>query len=473
MCLDAAFHVRTRLQVRVLVVNDAVHIARTVFASLGALAGIPVAHHAIFARQASLPHLRAGDNAVDHILQAGQTALAHLHQRRTAITGVRVVVVCCAVARLTEVTAHSADRHEQLRQVLRTVAASGGEVMQHPHVVLHADFACKPGDFLHRHTANLGSPRGVVLHAVILAFQVVQEVHVFLQVGWLVIGIEAHRVFIQEVPIDDATLGLVEAHHLRRNAQQKRGVSTRANRNPLGIQHLGRRGVNGVDGDELHTGFLSANVVIAWRTSGRPCGIRSVEHDCVGIQHVGTIVAYASVGSRNTDSVSSVQKIGTMRSGISRVQMAAPCQKRGKSQTRAVAAQQKCTVAVLFLDGLELVANILDGLVPANALPLITAAQVAVGVFRGPVLALQGVLDTVSAEALLLLSLTTHAAALLRVIERVLMRIVSLLTHHGAVFDHDLVHAAAAAVVPACRRYPLAVFRRVDGQLMLIDGLKA
>ena len=52
------------------------------------------------------------------------------------------------------------------------------------------------------------------------------------------------------------------------------------------------------------------------------------------------------------------------------------------------------------------------------------------------------------------------------------MRVIGLLTNNGAVLDHDLVHAATTAVVPAGRGNPFATLCRIDGQLVLVDGLK-
>ena len=57
--------------------------------------------------------------------------------------------------------------------------------------------------------------------------------------------------------------------------------------------------------------------------------------------------------------------------------------------------------------------------------------------------------DEASAEALLLLGFTAHATALLWILDGILVRVIGLLTNNGAVLDHDLVHAAPTAVMPA------------------------
>ena len=80
--------------------------------------------------------------------------------------------------------------------------------------------------------------------------------------------------------------------------------------------------------------------------------------------------------------------------------------------------------------------------------------------------------NTVSAEALLLLGFTAHATALLRILNGILVRVISLLTNNGAVLDHDLVHAATTAVMPAGCGNPFAALCRIDRQLVLVDGLE-
>ena len=472
MRLDAALHVRAGLQVGVLVMDNAVDVARAILASLRALAGVPVTDHAILAGQARFPHLRSGNDAVDLVLLTRITRAATLHQGGAAITSVRMVVVRGAVAGLAHVAAHSAKRHEQLRNVLARIATSGGEVVKQPHVLLLADLASEPRDLLNGNAADGRRPLGVVLHAVVLSFQVIGEVDVFLQVFRLVVGVETDGVLVQKLPVDDVALGLVQADHLGSDAQQERRVGAGADGNPLGIEHLGGCRVDRVDGDELDARFLRADVVVARRAGGRPRRIGRVEHDGVCVQHVGTIVAHARVGAGNADGVGGIQKIGTMGSGVGGAGVPAPCQKRRKREARAVASQQKRLVAVLLLDGLELIANVADGLIPADALPFVFAAHLAVRVLRRPGLALDGILQAIGAEALLLLRLAAHTTALLRVIERVFVRVVGLLANHGTIFDHDLVHATAAAVVPARRRRPFSALRGIDGHALCVGGLK-
>ena len=73
-----------------------------------------------------------------------------------------------------------------------------------------------------------------------------------------------------------------------------------------------------------------------------------------------------------------------------------------------------------------------------------------------PVHALQGVLDAVGVVHLLAQGAPAQAAALLGAVETVRMGVVGLLAHDNAVLHKHLVQAAAAAVMPASRRLPLA-----------------
>ena len=133
----------------------------------------------------------------------------------------------------------------------------------------------------------------------------------------------------------------------------------------------------------------------------------------------------------------------------------------------APASGQECLVAILFLDRLVLVCDIFDRLIPADALPLITAAKLSVGLLGGPVFPLHGVLETVGAETLLLLCLATDAAALLRIIRGVGMRVVCLLPDNNSVLHQDLVHATPAAVMPAGCCNPLSALVVIHDRSML------
>ncbi len=197
-----------------------------------------------------------------------------------------------------------------------------------------------------------------------------------------------------------------------------------------------------------------------------------MEHDEVGVEHVEAVVAIARIVGGDADGGGGVEVVGTMRGGVGDGAMPAVGQKRREGVGRAVGSDEEGLVTVLLLDGLELVGHIVDGLVPADAFPFVLAAQIAVGIVGAPVLALHGVLKAVDAEALLLLGLAAHASALLRVVEGILVRVVGLLADNGAVFNHDLVHATSAAVVPTGGRYPFAVLGGVGREFVLFVSLK-
>ena len=106
---------------------------------------------------------------------------------------------------------------------------------------------------------------------------------------------------------------------------------------------------------------------------------------------------------------------------------------------------------------LQSIGDVFVGLIPADALPLVDAAQIAVRVVGRPILALHGVFQAIRRENLFALGVSAQARALLRIIGAVLMAVVSLLTNNDAIFYQHFINAAAAAVVPACCCLPFAV----------------
>ena len=132
--------------------------------------------------------------------------------------------------------------------------------------------------------------------------------------------------------------------------------------------------------------------------------------------------------------------------------------------------------AQLVADALDLLAGEADSLVPADDLPLVLTAHGPVGIRTAtglPALALQRMQDAVGAEALLLLGLAAHAAALLGILGGILVAVVGFLAHYDAVLHHHLVHAATAAVVPAGCGHPGASFFGIghDEIVVLAAGL--
>ena len=121
------------------------------------------------------------------------------------------------------------------------------------------------------------------------------------------------------------------------------------------------------------------------------------------------------------------------------------------------AVREEGAVAVGFFDAFDFVSDVGVRLIPRDALPLVLAAQLALGVVaaaRLPRRALHGVLQTIGGKHVVALCAAAHASALLRIVGAVFMRVVGFLANDHAIFDQRLVQATASAVVPACSRDP-------------------
>ena len=471
MRFDALAQVRAGGQVGMLIhVGDAADIALDVLAldQAARRAAVVIADHVVLAGEDGVPHLRAGDDALDGVGRLARNALAAAADKAVAaVAGGGGVAERGAVARLAVVAAHGAQRHEDLRQVLCAVVAGRGEAVHHPDIVGLADGAGEVGDGLDRRTADVGSPGGVLHDAVVLALEVIAEVDVVLHVRSLgALGVEAHGVLLEEVPVNDVAFFSVQAQHFAGDAQQQRGIRTGADRHPLGVQRLSGSGEHRVDGDELRAVFLRAHIVRDRGARSGPRRVAGQEHEGIRVEHVVAVVVRAEAVAAHADGLMHVEQVGAVRGGVRNGGVAAEMHQRNILAVGAPGTGDERLVAVLFLDGDVLVGDVLDRLIPGNALPLVLAAHLAVRVLRRPALALHRILDTIRAEALLLLRLAAHAAALLRIINRVRVGIVSLLTNNDAILDEDLVHALAAAVMPAGSRNPLAALVVINNRGM-------
>src|SRR5690606_3950991 len=116
-----------------------------------------------------------------------------------------------------------------------------------------------------------------------------------------------------------------------------------------------------------------------------------------------------------------------------------------ENAAQSVAALQNAFRAICVVETLQFGGNQVERLVPRNALPLVPAAQFFLAAARLPVLALHRVLETVSAEALMLLRAAARAGADLRVLDRVFVRVVGLDLLDHAVDHVRLDHAALPA----------------------------
>ena len=370
--------------------------------------------------------------------------------------------------------AHGAKRNQQLREHFGTVATSHAVIVQNHDLVVLRQNLGKLGHLLGLHAANGFSPLRRLRHAIVFAKNVVLQVLVDGLVFRHAFRIETNRVLMQEVPIDNAALFLVKTHHLIGHSEHECHVRARAHGHPLGIEHLGRRVVQRVDRHELRALVARVDPVVDRRARRRPSRVGRPHDDVVGVLKVETVVGRvgltrAAVGHRKAH-LRHIERVRTVRRGVPTAHIAGQHVERGVVRLTVETGR-----AILVGDALDLFASKFNGLIPADDFPFVFAAHLAVRFLAAtglPALALQRVQDAVGAKALLLLSLATHATALLRVLDRILVRVVGLLTHHGAVLDHDLVHATAAAVVPACRRNPFAALCRVDGHFVLIDSFK-
>ena len=146
--------------------------------------------------------------------------------------------------------------------------------------------------------------------------------------------------------------------------------------------------------------------------------------------------------------------------GLGVVHCAADDREHGGAGGPAPAVADDGVLAVLRVDALQLVGHEGQCLIPADALPLVLAAQLAVSVLaaaRLPALALHGVLDAVGVVHLLAQGAPAQAAALLGAVETVRMGVVGLLAHHDAVHHVPHVQAHLVAVLVAMDGHPLAL----------------
>ena len=394
------------------------------------------------------------------VLRLGHGRAASLHEHRARVAAVRMVSGASCVARLAHVAAHGAQSDNHLGNHLGAVATGHAVVVQQHGLVVLAHDARECGDLLRLNAADGVCPFGSLRRAVVGAQDVVFQVLVHLGVGRHALGVETDRVGMQEVPVDDIAFSLVEAKHLVGRGQQEGHVGAVANGQPVGVEHLGGSVVQRVDADELRAGLVSLDVVVRRGAGGRPRRVRSVHDDVFGILHVEAIVGVAKAAARQADHFRT-KRVGAVRSGVPAAHAAAHHVDAGVGRF-AIEARG----AVFVRDALDFLAREVDRLVPANDFPLVFAAVLAIGIAAAaglPALAFERVHNAVGAEALLLLGLAAHAATLLRIIGAVLMAVVGLLADDSAVFHHDLVHATAAAIVPASCVNPRSAFFRVHG----------
>ena len=333
--------------------------------------------------------------------------------------------------------------------------------MEEDHLVVLGGQFGVPRDVLHRRAADLARPFRGFRRAVVGAQDVVAVVLVSRRVLRHGLGREAHRALVHEVPVDDVAALLVQADHLVDHGQQKRRIGARPHADPARAQLRGGHVVAGAHVHEPGAGFLG---VVQPVHAGvlRPGGVAAVQHDGVGVRQVVLVGAHHDIGVIAPGV--QAQRLGlegpaAERLGLGVVHRAADDGEHGRAGRPAPAVADDGVLAVLGVDALEFAYHQIERLVPADALPLVLAAQLAVGVFaaaRLPALALHGVLDAVGVVHLLAQGPPAQAAALLRAVEAVLAGVVGLLADDHAVHHVAHVQAHLVAVLVAVNGHPLA-----------------
>ena len=192
-----------------------------------------------------------------------------------------------------------------------------------------------------------------------------------------------------------------------------------------------------------------------------PYGVRAIQDDVVGVHQIGAVVDPLDVRmvakfhihaeEPRQEPPSAVRfdvGIGDASTcGFEEIDPAFP--------TPSVRNDGARTVLVIY--AFEFRCDQVKRLVPADALPLVFSAKLAMGVLptaRLPVLALHGILDAVGVVELLSQGMATRASALLPFQIR---RVVGFLAHDDAVDNVADIHTSAAAVFAAEHRTPFAL----------------
>ena len=395
------------------------------------------------------------------VVDVGVLAARVLDEAVARVAGVPRVDGGRAVARLAVMAAQRRHGHERLRQVLGAQVAGGRVAVEEDHLVVLGGELRVPRDVLDRRAADLARPLRGFRRAVVGAQDVVAVVLVSRRVLRHGLGREAHRALVHEVPVDDVAALLVQADHLVDHGQQKRRIGARPHADPARAQLRGGHVVAGAHVHEPGAGFLG---VVQPVHAGvlRPGGVAAVQHDGVGVRQVVLVGAHHDIGVVAPGV--QAQRLGlecpaAERLGLGVVYRAADDGEHGRAGRPAPAVADDGVLAVFGVDALQLVRDVVERLFPADALPLVLAAQLAVGVLgaaRLPALALHGVLDAVGVVHLLAQGPPAQAAALLRAVEAVLAGVVGLLADDHAVHHVAHVQAHLVAVLVAVNGHPLA-----------------
>ena len=359
------------------------------------------------------------------------------------------------MARLAHVPAHGPHGHEELGDVVGRGAAGQGVVVHEHDLVILTDGLGEPADVLYGSSANGAGPFGRLRGAVVVAHQVAAEVLLQGGVGGHVIAVEADAVGVQEVVVHHVLLDHLVAH-----AQHEGRIGAGQHRHPAGLEVRCRGVVRGPDVDELHAGIAGLVEVVHGGAARGPGGVAAHDHDGVGVLVVEAVVQLAQILGGKPERYD-VEGVGSDGARIGKGDVAAELvENLAHGQGLGADDGRRAELAV---DALGLLGNVVDGLFPADLLPLVAPAQLTVGIGTAaglPALALHGELHPIFAEDLLGPCPPARASALLQPLEAVLMGSLAALAHHFAVAHEHAVHAAAAAVVPACCSNPDTLVHR-------------
>ena len=280
----------------------------------------------------------------------------------------------------------------------------------------------------------------------------------FLGVAGHVLLVEAQGVGVQVIPVHQILTGLVQLVDGVGQAKHEGHIGGRTDGDPLCLDQCSGVVVQRVNGDELRVRvvLLDLQQVVGRVACGGPGRVAAVQDHDVGLAQLDTVVD-ALVGLRPEADLARGRGVRAAGVGAPAGTIAAHL---GENHLAlAAVGDQDVLVAVLLDDAVDLIGADLNGLVPAQALPLILSAELHMffTIAGVPVLALHGILETVGAQHVLALGAAADAGALLRIVGTVFVGVVGLLADDNAVHHQGLVQAAAAAVVPAGASDPLAL----------------
>ncbi len=200
-----------------------------------------------------------------------------------------------------------------------------------------------------------------------------------------------------------------------------------------------------------------------------PGRVAAVQHDGVGVGQVVLVGRHHKIGMvavRVHAERLGLEGPAAERLALGVVHRAADDWEHGRAGRPAPPVADDGILAVFRIHALQLVGHIGERLIPADALPLVLAAQLAVGRLAAaglPALALHGVLDAVGVVHLLAQGAPAQAAALLGAIEAVGMGVVGLLANDHAVDHVSHIQAHLVAVLMTVNGHPRALALDDDG----------